>query len=142
MSCQDWFGSEGNPDVRQQYIDWIRGVVTGYNYANQDDQVALGRMPSDFALAIYVDNYCHSKRATSIAGAAFSLIGERRGSSVVKVLDDEQKAPPAKDGKAAQDVTESDAFRDWLARQSPDMRSLDKNILKNIYVKESAVQGK
>ena len=137
MSCQDWFGSEDHPDVRQQYIDWIRGVVTGYNYSNQNDQVALGRMPSDFSLAIYVDNYCHSSRATSIAGAAFALIAERRGSSVVKVLDDAAKAP----GKA-KDSKDEDAFNDWLDKQSPDMRSLDPQVLKNIYKKESALPGK
>jgi len=137
MSCQDWFGSEDHPDVRQQYIDWIRGVVTGYNYSNQNDQVALGRMPSDFSLAIYVDNYCHSPRATSIAGAAFALIAERRGSSVVKVLDDATKAPAK-----ARDSADEDGFNDWLDRQSADMRSLDMQVLKNIYKKEQALSGK
>src|SRR5579872_4835617 len=109
MSCQDWFGSEDHPDVRQQYVDWIRGVVTGYNYSNQSDQVASGRMPSDFALIIYVDNYCHSPRATSIAGAAFALIGERRSSAVVKVLDDN-----AKPSSKRKDSKDEDAFNDWL----------------------------
>jgi hypothetical protein len=137
MSCQDWFGSEDHPDVRQQYIGWIRGVVTGYNYSNQNDQVALGRMPSDFSLGIYVDNYCHSPRATSIAGAAFALIAERRGSSVVKILDDTPKTTAK-----AKDSTDEDAFNDWLDKQSADMRSLDINVLRNIYKRESALPAK
>src|SRR5581483_7447880 len=76
MSCEDWLGSEGHVDVREQYIAWVRGVVTGYNYANPGDQVSEGRMPTDFGLAIFVDNYCHSRRATSVAGAAFALIAD------------------------------------------------------------------
>lgn len=86
MDCRDWLGSEDHPDVRQQYIGWIRGVVTGYNYANPDNQVMQSRMPSDFGLIIFVDNYCHRQKVTSVAGAAFALILERRGSAAVSEL--------------------------------------------------------
>ncbi|HEY8026320.1 MAG TPA: hypothetical protein VIF60_17270 [Burkholderiaceae bacterium] len=137
MSCQDWFGSEDHPTVRQQYIDWIRGVVTGYNYSNQNDQVSLGRMPSDFALGVFVDNYCHSSRATSVAGAAFALIAERRGSTAVQVLGGGGVADTKARGSG-----EEDGFNDWLDKQSADMRSLDISVLKNIYKKESALPGK
>lgn len=149
MSCQDWFGSEGNPDVRQQYISWIRGVVTGYNYANPGDQVDAGRMPSDFGLGIYVDNYCHSLHATSVSGAAFALIAERRGSTVVQVIDSQPKAdvklsikpkgaagagndaPPANPSSA-----ESPGFHEWLAKQSADIKSLGVDLQRDIYRRE------
>jgi hypothetical protein len=122
MSCSDWLDSYGNDEVRAQYIAWIRGIVTGYNFANPDNQVAMGHMPGDFALGLFVDSYCRSHRSTSIAGAAFALIEERRGDAAVT----EFKAP------------ESDAnpFQAWLKRQSDDMRSLDINIQRDIYKKQ------
>ena len=147
MSCQDWFGSDGNPDVRQQYISWIRGVVTGYNYANPGDQVAPGRMPTDFGLAVFVDNYCHSRRATSVAGAAFAFIAERHGGAAVQMLDDQPKPsdkPVASSSAKAgggERTGDPPGFRDWLARQSADIRSLGVEIQKNIYRKEAALQG-
>jgi hypothetical protein len=151
MSCDDWFGSEGSPDVRQQYIGWIRGVVTGYNYANPRDQVFAGRMPTDFGLAIFVDNYCHSKRATSISGAAFALIADRRGSSELQVIDDKPtpkdntaKNAATSDGAAAGDAAasvESPGFHDWLARQSADIKSLGVELQRSIYKKEMSLKG-
>ncbi len=161
MSCDDWFGSEGNPDVRQQYIGWIRGVVTGYNYAHPGDQVSESHMPSDFGLAIFVDNYCHSKRATSVAGAAFALIADRRGSATLQVIDDrpkpEAKAKPKDDGSRVAITpggvtTENGAsggdppsgdpagFRDWLAHQSADIQSLGVELQRSIYKKESGLK--
>lgn len=129
MSCDDWLSSEGNDEVRGQYIAWIRGVVTGYNFASPDEQVALGHMPGDFSLGIFVDIYCRNHRSATIAGATFALIDQRRGnSSSVQEL-----TPPA--------AADSDEFKEWLKRQSADMRSLDINILRNIYKKEMALNS-
>lgn len=153
MSCEDWLGSDGNSNVRQQYIGWIRGVVTGYNYANPGDQVATDRMPSDFGLTIFVDNYCHSRRATSVSGAAFALIAERRGSATVRVINDEPQAE-VKVGVKPKDANVSGGaasgspapggdppgFRDWLAHQSADIKSLGVDIQRNIYKKEAALK--
>jgi hypothetical protein len=127
MSCEDWLSSEGNDDVHGQYIAWIRGIVTGYNFANPDNQVALGRMPGDFTLGLYVSSYCRNHKSTTIAGAAFELIAERRGNSSVHEI--------------AQDPVDTDAFRTWLKRQSDDMRGLDTKVLRNIYTKEMALQS-
>jgi hypothetical protein len=148
MSCDEWFGSDGNAEVRQQYIAWIRGVVTGYNYANPEQQVIAGRMPSDFGLIIFVDNYCHSRRATSVAGAAFALIADRRGGAAVQVLDDGPKSLDKSADKSA-DKSKGNAtpsgdppgFREWLARQSADIKSLGPDLQKNIYEKEAALRG-
>ena len=132
MSCEDWLGSDGNADVRAQYIAWIRGVVTGYNYANPDNQVQSGRMPTDFGLTIFVDNYCHSKRATSVAGAAFALIADRRGSGVATVVEEKHDARPGTDD-------DMPGFHDWLARQSADIKSLGPDLQRSIYKKEAAL---
>ena len=147
MSCADWFGSEENAAVRQQYVSWIRGIVTGYNFGNPDDQVELGHMPGDFALGIYVDNYCHGRSVTpttSIAGAAFALIGERHGKSGVRVITEPPVVVKEKnannDASANANSEDTDAFRNWVANQSEDMRSLDIEILRKIYKKEAALQ--
>jgi len=154
MSCADWLGSDGNPDVRALYVAWVRGVVTGYNYANPNDQVAPGRMPSDFGLAIFIDNFCLSRRATSVAGAAFALIADRHGGAAVQMINDQPQpldkgntqpkgatspaapaAPPA-----ATPAGDPPGFREWLARQSADIKSLGIDVQRNIYTKEAALR--
>jgi hypothetical protein len=127
MSCDDWLSSDGNDDARAQYIAWIRGIVTGYNFANPDEQVALGRMPSDFYLSLFVSSYCRNHKSTSIAGAAFQLIAEKRGNSAAREM--------------IRDPVDTDAFHEWLQRQSDDMRHLDATLLRNIYEKEMALQS-
>jgi hypothetical protein len=127
MSCEDWLSFEGNDEVRAQYVAWIRGIVTGYNYADPDNQVALGRMPGDFTLGLYVSSYCRRHKSSSIAGAAFELITQKRGAASVHEM--------------AHDPVDSDAFHDWLKLQSDDMRGLDVNVLRNIYNKEMALQS-
>jgi hypothetical protein len=131
MSCEDWLASEDNPDIRGQYIVWIRGIVTGYNFANPDNQVALGRMPGDISLGIFVNSYCRKNKTKTFAGAAFELIEAKRGSSGVQVMAPETPADP----------TSTDAFQEWLKRQSDDIRSLDTGVLRNIYKKEMALQS-
>jgi hypothetical protein len=127
MSCDDWLSSDGNEEARAQYIAWIRGIVTGYNFANPDEQVALGRMPGDFSLGLFVSSYCRNHKSTSIAGAAFDLIAQKRGNSAMREM--------------ARDPVETDAFHEWLLRQSDDMRRLDASLLRNIYDKEMALQA-
>lgn len=160
MSCEDWLGSENNADVRQQYIAWIRGAVTGFNYATPNDQVGTGRMPTDFGLTIFVDNFCHTQRNATVSAAAFALIAERRGSSAVRVLNDQNTTdtkPAAKpdtrpdartavkpDARAAAKPAQGDdslGFHDWLARQSDDIKSLGADLQKSIYRKEMALKA-
>lgn len=129
MSCEDWLSSDDSDVARGQYIAWIRGIVTGYNFANPDEQVALGRMPGDLSLGIYVDGYCRNHRTTTIAGAAFALIEQKRGNSSVHELSQSATA------------VDDDAFQAWLKRQSDDMRSLDVKVLRNIYKKEMALRS-
>ena len=154
MSCTDWLGSDGNPDVRALYIAWVRGVVTGYNYANPGDQVLPGRMPSDFGLSIFIDNFCHSRGATSVAGAAFALIADRHGGAAVQMINDQPQPLDKGDAKskdaapvatapntpAAAPAGDPPGFREWLARQSADIRSLGVDVQRNIYNKEAALR--
>lgn len=131
MSCDDWAASKEDEATRAMYIAWMRGIVTGYNYANPDNQVALGRMPGDFTLGLFVDSYCRQHRTQSFAGAVFELIQQKRGNGGLSVISsDSPDAAPDDDGYDA-----------WLKRQSDDMRSLDSKLLHNIYKKETAQKG-
>lgn len=130
MSCNDWVSSRDNLSARQQYVAWLRGIVTGYNFANPDDQVALGRMPNDISLASYVDRYCRGNPTISFAGAAFTLIAEARGK------------PAQQENAPSPSMNDTEAFEHWVKLQSLDMQSLDVDILRNIYKKESALGSK
>jgi hypothetical protein len=129
MSCGDWTASRFNAVAREQYIAWIRGIVTGYNYGNPDEQVTSSQMPDDVSLALYVDGFCRDRPLISFVGAAFALI-------------DELHAKPQKDAAPRAGDFDADAFQSWLKKQSVDMQSLDIDILRNIYKKESALGTK
>jgi hypothetical protein len=133
MSCDDWAASKEDDGTRALYIAWIRGIITGYNYANPDNQVALGRMPGDFSLGLFVDSYCRRHRAHSFAGAAFDLISQKRGDSGLSIISSD--APDAAAGGS------DDGYDAWLKRQSEDMRSLDPALLRNIYKKETTAKS-
>ncbi len=135
MTCDDWTASKEDDGARAMYIAWIRGIVTGYNYANPDNQVALGRMPGDFTLGLFVDSYCHVHRAQSFAGAAFELILQKRGNGGLAVISSDSS--DTNDSSKSSNVNNDD-FNAWLKRQSEDMRSLDPKLLRNIYNKETA----
>ena len=156
MSCKDWLSSDGVDDVRALYTAWIRGIVTGYNFANPDNQVALGHMPGDFTLGLFVDSYCRSHRSGSFVGAAFDLIEQKRGDTVMReMVQDSPPTPtatfsgststkaPAQTQSQVKGPVDADAsaFQIWLKRQSDDMRSLDIDILHSIYKKEMALQS-
>lgn|GEM_PF-945640 len=155
MSCDDWTASQDDDSVRSMYIAWIRGIVTGYNYANPDNQVQLGRMPGDFTVGLFVDSYCRANRTKSFAGAAFELIMQKRGNGGGVVISDEQdtSTSPAKSPASSKltgspkspnspsvssAASDDDGYNAWLKQQSDDMRSLDPKLLHNIYKKETA----
>ena len=40
MSCRAWSASKDDADLRALYVAWVRGVLTGHNYANPSQQVS------------------------------------------------------------------------------------------------------
>ena len=40
MSCRAWIKSKDDAEQRKEYLAWIRGVLTGHNYANPGQQVS------------------------------------------------------------------------------------------------------
>jgi hypothetical protein len=136
MSCGDWRLSRTTGPVREQYIAWVRGIVTGYNYANPDSQITAGRMPDDGALALYIDGYCRDRPMTPFVGAAFALIDELHGKEPTPT------APAAPAAPSPPAASSNAAFQDWLSRQSADLQSLDTVVQHKIYSKENALDSK
>jgi hypothetical protein len=66
MSCQAWKQSKGDVDQRGLYIVWIRGLLTGHNYARPSQQVST---ISSGTIEQWVSNYCneHSKEGFNYA---------------------------------------------------------------------------
>jgi hypothetical protein len=46
MSCGARVASTGVRPIRDQYIYWFRGFVSGVNYADEKHQIGFAQMPS------------------------------------------------------------------------------------------------
>ena len=55
MSCRAWIQSKDDAEVHNSHLAWIRGVLTGHNYANQSQQVSA---MSPGTVQNFVDRYC------------------------------------------------------------------------------------
>lgn len=77
-SCGAWTRSAANEAARAQYQYWFRGFVSGHNFANPTNQVAIDRMPDADTLYLYVDKYCRESPLKPFVGAAFELVRELR----------------------------------------------------------------
>src|SRR4029077_4665559 len=73
-SCAAWVKSSGNKALRAQYEFWIRGFVSGHNYARPSRQVKVGEFPGSDALQQYLDQYCRENPKTSCVGGAIQLV--------------------------------------------------------------------
>ena len=70
MSCRAWIKSKEDVDQRKTYLTWIRGVLTGHNYANQRQQVSA---ISSGTVENFVDRYCAEKPLGEFGDAAFRM---------------------------------------------------------------------
>lgn len=70
MSCQAWIRSKGDAEQRSQYIAWIRGVLTGHNYARRTEQVSV---ISGATVEQFVDRFCRETPAGNFSDAAFRM---------------------------------------------------------------------
>jgi hypothetical protein len=77
-SCGAWIESAGNEADRAQYRYWVRGFVSGHNFANPEHQVRLQRMPDNEALTLYIDKFCGDTPLLPFTSAAFQLVKELR----------------------------------------------------------------
>ena len=73
-SCTAWIKSSANKALRAQYEFWIRGFVSGHNYASPSRQVKVGEFPGSEALHQYLDQYCRDNPKLSFVGGAIQLV--------------------------------------------------------------------
>lgn len=70
MSCEAWKHTAQDPDSRAVFVMWVRGVLTGHNYARQTEQVAA---MSSATVENFVENYCVQNPRSNVADAAFRM---------------------------------------------------------------------
>lgn len=85
-SCATWSKSASNTAIRALYEFWVRGFVSGHNYANPALQVKIGALPGSEALQQYLDQYCLNNPSLSFVGGAIRLVDDLR----------EPDAPPSR----------------------------------------------
>ena len=70
MSCRAWVKSKDDSEQRKVFLAWIRGVLTGHNYANQSQQVSS---ISTGTVENFIDRYCVEKPAGEFSEAALRM---------------------------------------------------------------------
>jgi hypothetical protein len=70
MSCRAWVQSKQDIDQRKLYIAWVRGVLSGHNYARQSQQVSA---VSNGTVENFVDRYCTEKPLGEFSDAALRM---------------------------------------------------------------------
>ena len=70
MSCRAWVKSRDDAEQRKNYLLWIRGVLTGHNYANQSQQVSA---ISSGTVENFIDRYCVEKPQGEFSDAALRM---------------------------------------------------------------------
>ena len=76
MSCAAWNASKGNDDQRTVYLTWMRGVLTGHNYAQPSQQVSS---ISSGTIEMFVNTYCSSNPKGEFSDAVFRLSDQFSG---------------------------------------------------------------
>ena len=76
MSCATWNKSKSDSDQRAAYIVWIRGFLSGHNYALPGQQVST---ISSGTIEVNLNSYCSATPAGSISDGAMRLSDQFSG---------------------------------------------------------------
>lgn len=76
MSCTAWIQSKDDEDQRAAYVVWVRGFLSGHNYAQPNQQVSNF---SSGTLALKLDQYCRRNPTGQVSDAAMRLSDEMSG---------------------------------------------------------------
>jgi len=76
MSCAAWSKSKNDPDQRAAFIVWIRGFLSGHNYALPGQQVST---ISSGTIEVNLNNYCSATPNGSISDGAMRLSDQFSG---------------------------------------------------------------
>ena len=77
-SCSAWSKSANNKGLRMQYESWVRGFVSGHNYASPARQVKVGKLPGSLELNQLLDAYCKDNPTEPFVGGAIQLVEDLR----------------------------------------------------------------
>ena len=76
MSCAAWNKSKDDADQRAAYIVWVRGFLSGHNYASPSQQVSS---ISSGTVEVQINRYCSRNPAGQFSDAAMRLSDEFSG---------------------------------------------------------------
>ena len=76
MSCQAWLKSKADAEQRKQYVAWVRGFLSGHNYASQSQQVSV---VSSGTVELYVDRFCSEKPLGQFSDTALRMSDQYSG---------------------------------------------------------------
>lgn len=76
MSCRAWVTSNADADQRTLYISWLRGLLTGHNYARPSQQVSA---ISSGTIEQYVNRYCRDNPTGTFLDAGLRLTDQFSG---------------------------------------------------------------
>lgn len=76
MSCAAWSKSKDDPDQRAAFVVWVRGFLTGHNYALPKQQVST---ISSGTIENHLNRYCASNPTGSFSDGAMRLSDQFSG---------------------------------------------------------------
>ncbi len=76
MSCHAWSESKGDAEVRASYVAWVRGFLSGHNYARQSEQISE---VSSGTVEMYVTRFCNEKPREDFTTAAQRMSDQYSG---------------------------------------------------------------
>lgn len=76
MSCDAWKQSKGDEAQRTLYITWIRGLLTGHNYAHPGEQVST---ISSGTIEQWIERYCKDNPKDGFNDGALRLSDQFSG---------------------------------------------------------------
>ena len=76
MSCAAWNQSKGDADQRAAYVVWVRGFLSGHNYALPKQQVST---ISSGTIENHINRYCTSNPNGTFSDGAMRLSDQFSG---------------------------------------------------------------
>ncbi|MDR0776947.1 MAG: hypothetical protein LBE81_09985 [Azonexus sp.] len=76
MSCTAWGAAKNDPDQRAAHVAWIRGFLSGHNYAQPKQQVSV---ISSGTIENFINRYCASNPKGNFADGAMRLSDQFSG---------------------------------------------------------------
>lgn len=76
MTCAAWAKTKSDPELRQPYLDWARGFLSGHNYGQPGKPVSV---VSNGTVSVYIDRHCAEKSSSTVDAALMRMSDEYSG---------------------------------------------------------------